>query len=139
MDCNREMEIKGELKMSNQKITGNLEVAGDIKIAGGGSISGENIVTSLANYENYVKLNNGLILQWGTAIIDVGNASTKTISLPTAFNTTSYGVVCYHYAGVVSNDYINSFKIVSRSTTNFQVKKHMNEKSEQLIWVAIGK
>ena len=90
------------------------------------------------NTASYCKLSNGLIFQWGSAVLDQNNNATKNIVLQTPFANSSYGVVASHGTGNISNDYLNSFKITARSKTYFTVKKHFSESSEYIWWIAIG-
>lgn len=86
----------------------------------------------------YCKLSNGLILQWGSAVLDQNNGTTKNIALKTPFANSSYGIVASHGTGTINNDYINSFKITARTKTYFTVQKHFSESNEYIWWVAIG-
>lgn len=77
----------------------------------------ESIVTTLGiskNPDGYVKLGNGIIIQWGTISAQNAN-STGTVTLPTAFTSTNYVVQIWHNA--ISNGYI--VRPTTKTTTTF--------------------
>lgn len=66
----------------------------------------------------YVKLGNGMILQWGRSANFTKAGQTQTITLPTAFNNTNYRVICSWFGetNVDDNPITKSF-----TTTTFQI------------------
>lgn len=99
----------------------------------------EQIVASSFGENGYIKYNSGVIIQWGVYVLDQGNGRDKNIVFPTPFSSTNYGVVTSHYQGTISNDYINSFKIVDKASTYFTVRKHFSESGEKALYIAVGK
>lgn len=105
-----------------------------LEVGGGGSLS----VAAESKSAGYCKFSNGLILQWGVVKLDSSSGSAKNVNFACAFTTTSYGIVCSHMNGSVSNDWLNSFKIIFRGKTYFSVTKYFSEGSEYGSWIAIG-
>ena len=76
----------------------------------------------------YVKMGNGIVIQWGHANNISGNT---TITLPTAFSSNNYSVT------LGLNESVDSYasSIVSKTNTNFVYRANSNRKS---YWIAIG-
>ena len=105
---------------------------------------GKDIATTTAKslaQNGYVKLSNGLIIQWGTWTIpsDIKDNELRTISLPTGFTTSNYAVsnmitgVQEHYAAGV-------FSLFNRTTTTFGVRTSTTQYTAGglMNWMAIG-
>lgn len=88
------------------------------------------VFDSLASENGYVKLPNGLIIQWGVA--PDPNDSTIVVNFPTAFPTACFTIVGTNYSS--GNNRIVSFKAFN--TTNFTVTN--DGSSNGVLWIAIG-
>ena len=100
----------------------------------GSAISTVDINKSL---NGYVKLGNGIIIQWG---VDAQNGDgLHTVTLPTPFTSVNYKVVGNVNAGDWSSNiqYINSQLISSSTTTTFTIYRSYNVPAE-IFWIAIG-
>ncbi len=86
----------------------------------------------------YVKLGNGIIIQWGRTS-EATASSSRTITYPTAFTTAPQNVqVCFN---VTSNGYIP--RVTTVSTTQFVVASDTfstsaNPTNARIRWIAIG-
>ena len=93
-----------------------------------GSVLTTNSINKTAN--GYVKLGNGIIIQWGYSNVDGGQ-----ITLPTPFTNTNYRI-CATYmksGGSINNDYGHICTYPS-STTSF----YANTEAGVYQWIAIG-
>ena len=100
----------------------------------GSAISTVDINKSL---NGYVKLGNGIIIQWG---VDAQNGDgLHTVTLPTPFTSVNYKVVGNVNGGDWSSNiqYINSQLISSSTTTTFTIYRSYNVPAE-IFWIAIG-
>lgn len=93
------------------------------------------VTSAISKADNgYVKLGNGIIIQWG---YKSGTANVfNTVTLPTAFTSTNYKVVA---TGRSSNpDYSDWNTVISgtKTTTTFQVSWDDNDSGVE--WIAIG-
>lgn len=88
----------------------------------------------------YVKLGNGIIIQWGRTG-SIGYDTQATISLPTAFTSTNYSIIPVNYNTTTGDEAIN-IRIMAKTTTNFNVKTYRIETkasgTRYIDWIAIG-
>ena len=82
----------------------------------------------------YVKLSNGLIIQWGTSATIGANGST-TVTFPIAF-TTVFNVVAGKFGGIAAQD--GGSGALSVSNTSFVAHNGDNVSSAAVSWIAIG-
>lgn len=78
----------------------------------------------------YVKLGNGIIIQWGSETVSSTNYS---VTLPTAFSSTNYKVVVSKFE---SADASTGFGTQTYTTTKFNIKASTTGK--KVTWIAIG-
>lgn len=81
--------------------------------------------------DGYVKLGNGIIIQWGNA----NAGSTTTVTLPTAFTGTNYRAVCTNQS---DNGYVYAPSITNLTTTGFKIHSYGSASSNKNWWIAIG-
>jgi len=99
----------------------------DAEVYNGSAWESFNPVESSALTANgFVKLSNGLILQWGTSAVGMANYGAQTINFPTAFATACFSVqITAKTATVMSNGaagYENGIKLNGNpTTTSFSV------------------
>ena len=79
----------------------------------------------------YVKLGNGLIIQWGTS----AKGSSKSVTLPTAFTSTNYKVAVNNKTDNGGGYYSSA---TSYTTTSFTIKSSGGAVSFDNDWIAIG-
>ena len=97
------------------------------------------IVTTVAHGSNYVKLGNGLILQWGIIATnqDTSGANYATIALSTPFSDTKYRIFTSvtamesDFVGGVARNTVTALK----TTTSFKISYNISAAIE---WFAIG-
>lgn len=97
--------------------------------AGGVDVSSSSIDED--NSQNYVKFDNGLIIQWGRA-----GGSTKEITFGTEFSSTNYAITVTGYG--YAEDYygVDATYILDKETTGCTVKAPFQ--TDGLSWIAIG-
>ena len=88
----------------------------------------------------YIKLTNGIIIQWGTTAAFTGNNQTKTITLPSAFTNSTYIITTGIFGKTDSDDNIFT---TAKTTTNFTLWSTTvghNDGTWSLVvdWMAIG-
>lgn len=105
------------------------------------SQSGSVLITSVIsrNSDGYVKLGNGMIIQWGTTTTSNATRATTTITFPVAFSNTNYKVVpvCFNQA----NPGERFYQIHTKTTTNFIAQttySGTNTGTTICEWIAIG-
>ena len=84
------------------------------------------VASSALTANGFIKLANGLILQWGTSAVGMANYSAQTINFPTAFATACFSVqITAKTATVMTNGaagYENGIKLNGNpTTTSFSV------------------
>jgi hypothetical protein len=120
------------------KLTGNQTIAGTktfssaVKCAGSATTGTAITTSAISKAQNgYVKLGNGIIIQWGQI---AGNSNTRhNVTLPTAFTSTNYTVCSSNttfgdsapWGATIEQTTTTTFKI-------FQVHK------QKIWWMAIG-
>lgn len=85
------------------------------------------IVTSEYMGSNYVRFGNGLQICWFYPQISGSGKSNQTLTLPVAFNNTDYLALVQQTGDSPTNDYTNTLSIMSKTTTNFVIRKAMGE------------
>lgn len=91
--------------------------------------------TAISRARNgYVKLGNGIIIQWGLATTASGTG-TKQVTLPTAFSNTNYEVVVTGVQTSYSNDYVGAVEVQSQTSLGFTI---YSCGYSQARWIAIG-
>jgi hypothetical protein len=106
--------------------------------AGSSDLPGDVVTTEGINKSpnGYVKLGNGLIIQWG--VLYTNSSSVKTVTLPTPFTTTNYSVSVQQGGAIMGTTYYcNTQLAFPDSTTSFAVYTAYNE-SCNVYWIAIG-
>lgn len=118
--------------------TGNESISGTKTFSaatyGTASDAVNSIVTTIGikkTQDCYVKLGNGLILQWGT--FGSSNNQKHTITLPTPFSNTDYVVVATQQR-TETNNFDANWHVLSKATTSFSIKGQ----SSSMNWLAIG-
>lgn len=100
-----------------------------------GSILTTATISKAAN--GYVKLGNGIILQWGT--FASGNyGATKTVTFPTAFTSSNYQVVLSSNYQQTAGDKGSSCAVTAKSTSNFTFRCGFQQTTATVYYVAIG-
>ena len=97
------------------------------------------ILTTVSHGSNYVKLGNGLILQWGIIVTnqDTSGANYATIALSTPFSDTKYRIFTNvtamesDFVGGVARNTVTALK----TTTSFKISYNISAAIE---WFAIG-
>ena len=87
------------------------------------------------NQNGYMKLLNGIIIQWGRVSSIAGNGS-QTITLPTAFSSTNYSVSALmntHSTGGNSR-----LLVINKQTSKFSLDWTDGSHSDGADWLAIG-
>lgn len=104
---------------------------------------GSDIVNSIVTTEGiskgangYVKLGNGIIIQWGITPSAINADSSVTITLPTAFTSSNYSVsVCQNGTMQTGGEGIDG--VDTKTTTSFTLN-HGADGSYNYMWIAIG-
>ena len=88
----------------------------------------------------YVKLSNGLIIQWVNSLSASGSASGQTISLPTPFtNSSSYAVVpVMRGTSKWGNAGANGIQINTNNASSFVSYTYWTETTFKIMYIAIG-
>lgn len=94
------------------------------------------LTTAVSSFtgNGYVKLGNGLIIQWGSN--STNNVQTGTITFPTAFTSTV--AITYTPRGVSNQDSNYKRGITNKTVTNFTWVDWLGNKASQIDWIAIG-
>jgi hypothetical protein len=120
------------------KLTGNQTIAGTktfssaVKCAGSATTGTAITTSAISKAQNgYVKLGNGIIIQWGFNDL---SSNPTTITLPTAFTSTNYSIAI---AGLNNSSY-NDFgcRLHNLTTTTFQA--YRSKPLNGVKWIAIG-
>lgn len=86
----------------------------------------------------YCKFPDGLIIQWGS-VSGMGDHTQKTVTLPTPFSTTNYGVSGATNAVQYAGDKQWCWFVSSQNTANFVIESKFENRANQVIWwIAIG-
>ena len=85
------------------------------------------IVTSEYLGSNYVRFGNGLQICWFYPQISGSGKSNQTLTLPVAFKNTDYLALVQQTGDSPTNEYTNTLSIISKTTTNFVIRKAMSE------------
>lgn len=85
--------------------------------------------------DGYVKLGNGIIIQWGVHTTTSTGAS--TITFPTAFTAVSYSIVMTRVSGTSTTNESGSYYFRGRTTTSVAVYK-TNNNTQSMMWIAVG-
>ena len=83
----------------------------------------------------YVKLGNGIIIQWGNH--STTSAGASTITFPTAFTSAYYAIMLNRSSGSSTTNDSGSYYIRGRTTTTASVYK-TNNNTQALLWIAVG-
>lgn len=81
----------------------------------------------------YVKLSNGLIVQWGKTSADMNKS--YTLTFPTAFTTTNYSITANT---LTSGSELFAYGIYTKTTTSVVIKSQGGSASSPCNWIAIG-
>ena len=84
-------------------------------------------VTSEYMGSNYVRFGNGIQICWFYPQISGPDRSNNTLTLPVAFNNADYLALVQQTGDSPTNDYTNTLSIMSKTTTNFVIRKAMGE------------
>ena len=76
---------------------------------------------------SYIRFGNGLQICWFYPQISGSAGSNKTLTLPVAFSNTDYLALVQQTGDSPTNDYTNTLSIMSKTTTNFVIRKAMSE------------
>ena len=91
------------------------------------SSNDNSIVTTVSHGSNYVRFGNGIQICWFYPQISGSGKSNQTLTLPVAFNNTDYLALVQQTGDSPTNDYTNTLSIMSKTTTNFVIRKAMGE------------
>lgn len=92
--------------------------------------------TGLSKSTNgYVKLGNGIIIQWGDHNTTSPGAS--TITFPTAFSNNNYSITFTRISGSNTTNESGSYYFRGRTTTSVAVYK-TNNSTQSMMWIAVG-
>ena len=117
---------------SNQTIAGIKTFSSRIMAAAATNNGSAITTTALSKTQNgYVKLGNGIIIQWGHSS---GFGTDTVVTLPTPFSNANYSIVP---TVLSSTAYGYPTYIKAHTATNFTGKRNDGNKPEML-WVAIG-
>ena len=83
----------------------------------------------------YVKLGNGIIVQWGDH--STTSAGASTITFPTAFSDNNYSIVFTRVSAPSTTNESGSYYFRGRTTTSVGVYK-TNNSTQAMMWIAIG-
>lgn len=83
----------------------------------------------------YVKLGNGIIVQWGDH--STTSAGASTITFPTAFTDNNYSITFTRISGSSTTNESGSYYFRGRTTTSVGVYKTSNN-TQSMMWIAIG-
>ena len=103
------------------------------------TLNGNEIVSQVSISKadsGYLKLANGIILQWGTTTPN-NTQTDRTVSFPTAYSSKAYVLMAQRGSGASATQYYNSHKIVSVSTASFVWQNGQSE-NPTYTWFAIG-
>lgn len=85
------------------------------------------IVTTVSHGSNHVRFGNGLQICWFYPKISVSGDYKPTITLPIPFKDSNYLALVQQTGESPSNEYTNTISILSKTTTNFGIRKSMKE------------
>ena len=91
------------------------------------SNNNSSIVTTVSHGSNYVRFGNGLQICWFYPQISGPMNSNQTLTLPVAFKDNNYLALVQQTGDAPSNEYANTLSIMSKTTTNFVIRKGMSE------------
>lgn len=94
--------------------------------------NGQHVLTTTdaANTSNgYIKLGNGIVIQWGWAKVATGG----TVTFPTSFRLAVHNVIACHWGSEKSVNVVTG----SHTTTNF-VARHTASTAAEIMYIAIG-
>lgn len=98
-----------------------------------GSVLTTNSINKSAN--GYVKLGNGIIIQWGEYAISTGGTSTITFPIPFS-SSNSYGISNGYYSPTSTRD--NPITISAKTSTSITVQNKASSGSIFCTIVAVG-
>lgn len=81
--------------------------------------------------KGYVKMGNGIIIQWGTE----SAGSTVTVTLPIAFSNTNFKVIA---TSLATSGSLGALGINTKTTTGFNIYASGGASSVNSQWIAIG-
>jgi hypothetical protein len=117
-------QIATKAPLSNPALTGTVKVPNNAAV---GTAIATAAISKSGN--GYLKMGNGIIIQWGTASVPQG---TTTVSFPTAFG--SVARVCISKC-TNSNNITEDWHLKSVSKTNFVAR---STETDNINWIAIG-
>lgn len=121
----------------NQTIAGTKTFSSAVKCAGSAT-TGTAITTSAISKSanGYVKLGNGIIIQWGKFTTSSSDYQNFSVTFPTAFSNTNYSF-CFQQArnGAAS---LYASQINSKTTTGVTGSYGIGNLSGGAMWIAIG-
>lgn len=86
----------------------------------------------------YVKLGNGIIIQWGTSE-NISERGSLTVTLPTAFTSTNYSVTANLKAQHTTANAEGVINVDDFTTTTFRLSAgYLDPNSAPVCWLAIG-
>lgn len=91
------------------------------------SKTNNSIETIVSSGSNYVRFGSGIQICWFYPQISGSGKSNQTLTLPVAFNNTDYLALVQQTGDSPTNDYTNTLSIMSKTTTNFVIRKAMGE------------
>lgn len=100
------------------------------------SSSGNGLSTFSKAGNGYIKFSSGIILQWGS-FASGGYRSTKTITYPTAFETTARVFFSSNYKQT-NGDKGSSCSVTAITKTNFTYYSGFEQSSPTIYWFAVG-
>ena len=114
---------------------------GKLYITAPGSAVSNSVVTTVLSGTNFVRLGNGLIIQWGTVV--TGDGGSTPVVLPTAFSNTNYQVVFGHNnlsAGGI-DFYGAQIVYTTKTATGFTTycRNSGSYHNSEVTWLAIGR
>ena len=122
----------------DQTIAGTKTFSSAVKCANSAT-TGTAITTSAISKSanGYVKLGNGIIIQWGLAKITQNSTATITITLPTAFSNTNYSISAVPLTSAVDSSSRIMFQVTDKTNTSFKCTGNSFQ-TINCSWVAIG-
>ena len=147
--------IQGSINGSSASCTGNAAtVTNGVYTTGDQTIGGTKTFSSVAygqasdannsllttvsenkSKNGYVKLGNGIIIQWGR-VDNVGGSTYSLVSLPTAFSNSDYTVICCSNSG--PGGAAGMMFYYDKTTTQFKLDNSNANYQDPASWIAIG-
>lgn len=120
-------------KSTSNSISGATTFTGVTKVPNSAAVGTAVSTAAISKAANgYVKFGNGIIIQWGHWACSK-EGGTGTVTLPTSFSGTNYGITTTHVRGDVGDRCYPIFTKITKSNFNWKA-----DSSSTNYWIAIG-